>query len=318
MQRKSKVAVAGATGRAGRHVVELLEARGYEVVPMSRTSGVDVVTGDGLAEALTGADCVVDATTGPSPEEAAATEFFTTAARNLHEAGAAAGVRRLVIVSIIGCDRFTGGYMAAKLAHERAALAGPIPARILRAAQFHEFVAQLLDWGRQNGASYVPKMRTQLVAARTVGEVLADWRPRPTSSSASGRGRRWRRSRVPASRPSLRWLGSSPRGAETRRASRRGATPGIRTAGSSRTVGSSRVRMPFSEARRSRSGSVLPRDTSTPTVAGTAARAFQTRRAAVVNTVGGDQLQAVLPAIGVRQGEPVLRGSLRCVGGRDP
>jgi uncharacterized protein YbjT (DUF2867 family) len=174
MERKSKIAVAGATGRAGRHVLEILEARGHEVVPMSRTTGVDVITGDGLAEALTGADCIVDATTGPSPEEASATQFFTTATRNLHEAGAAAGARRMVIVSIIGCDRFSAGYMAAKVAHERAALAGPIPARILRAAQFHEFVAQLLDWGRQNGASYVPRMRTQLVAARTVAEVLAD------------------------------------------------------------------------------------------------------------------------------------------------
>ena len=122
MDRKSKIAVAGATGRAGRHVVEILEARGHEVVPMSRTTGVDVITGDGLAEALTGADCIIDATTGPSPEEAAATQFFTTAARNLHEAGNAAGARRMVIVSIIGCDRFTAGYMAAKLAHERAAL----------------------------------------------------------------------------------------------------------------------------------------------------------------------------------------------------
>jgi uncharacterized protein YbjT (DUF2867 family) len=174
MERKSKIAVAGATGRAGRHVVQMLEAKGHEVVPMSRATGVDVITGDGLAEALTGADCIIDATTGPSPEEAAATQFFTTAARNLHEAGSAAGARRMVIVSIIGCDRFTGGYMAAKLAHERAALAGPIPARILRAAQFHEFVEQLLAWGRQNGASYVPKMRTQLVAARTVAEELAE------------------------------------------------------------------------------------------------------------------------------------------------
>jgi uncharacterized protein YbjT (DUF2867 family) len=188
MDRKNKVAVAGATGRAGRHVVETLEARGHKVVPMSRTTGVDVITGDGLAEALSGADCVVDATTGPSPEEAPATEFFTTAARNLHQAGAAAGVGRMVIVSIIGCDRFSGGYMAAKLAHERAALAGPIPARILRAAQFHEFVAQLLDWGRQNGASYVPKMRTQLVAARTVGEVLADLATAP--DEGRGRGER--------------------------------------------------------------------------------------------------------------------------------
>jgi uncharacterized protein YbjT (DUF2867 family) len=174
MQKKSKIAVAGATGRAGGHAVELLEARGHEVVRMSRATGVDVITGAGLAEALVGADCIIDATTGDSAEEAAATEFFTTAARNLHEAGTAAGARRLVIVSIIGCDRFTTGYMAAKLAHERAALAGPIPARILRAAQFHEFVEQLLDWGRQNGASYVPKMHTQLVAARTVAEVLAD------------------------------------------------------------------------------------------------------------------------------------------------
>jgi uncharacterized protein YbjT (DUF2867 family) len=174
-----RIAVAGATGRAGRHVAEMLEARGHEVVPMSRATGVDVITGDGLAEALTGADCIIDATTGPSPEEAAATQFFTTAARNLQEAGAAAGARRMVIVSIIGCDRFTGGYMAAKLAHERAALAGPIPARILRAAQFHEFVVQLLDWGRENGASYVPKMRTQLVAARAVAEVLADLATEP-------------------------------------------------------------------------------------------------------------------------------------------
>jgi uncharacterized protein YbjT (DUF2867 family) len=174
MEGKSKIAVAGATGRAGRHVVEILEARGHEVVRMSRASGVDVITGDGLAGALSGADCIIDATTGASPEEDAATEFFAAAARNLHEAGAAAGARRLVIVSIIGCDRFSAGYMAAKHAHERAALAGPLPARILRAAQFHEFVAQLLDWGRQNGASYVPKMRTQLVAARTVAEVLAD------------------------------------------------------------------------------------------------------------------------------------------------
>jgi uncharacterized protein YbjT (DUF2867 family) len=186
MERKSKIAVAGATGRAGGHVAEILEARGHEVVRMSRTTGVDVITGDGLAEALTGADCIIDATTGESPEEAAATQFFTTAARNLHEAGAAAGARRMVIISIIGCDRFTGGYMAAKRAHERAALAGPIPARILRAAQFHDLVAQLLDWGRQNGAAYVPKMRTQLVAPRTVAEVLADLATAPDDRPGSG------------------------------------------------------------------------------------------------------------------------------------
>jgi uncharacterized protein YbjT (DUF2867 family) len=78
------------------------------------------------------------------------------------------------VVSIIGTDRFTAGYGAAKIAHERAHLAGPIPVRVLRAAQFHEFVAQLIDWGTRGEVSYVPRMRTQLVAARTVAEALAD------------------------------------------------------------------------------------------------------------------------------------------------
>jgi len=112
-------------------------------------------------------------TSGPSPEQEAATKFFTTATRNLQGAGARAGVRRMVVVSIIGIDRFTAGYMAAKVAHERAMLSGPIPVRLLRAAQFHEFVAQIVEWGRRGGVSDVPKMRTQLVAARTVAEALA-------------------------------------------------------------------------------------------------------------------------------------------------
>jgi uncharacterized protein YbjT (DUF2867 family) len=178
----TKIAVAGATGRVGRHIVDLLESRGRDVVPISRSTGVDVITGDGLADALTGVECIVDVATGPSPDEDAATEFFTTASRNLLEAGSRAGVRRMVIVSIIGIDRFTNGYNAAKLAQERAALAGPIPVRILRAAQFHEFVSQLVDWGRQGDVSYVPKMRTQLVAARTVAEAVADLAVDPESA----------------------------------------------------------------------------------------------------------------------------------------
>jgi uncharacterized protein YbjT (DUF2867 family) len=83
-------------------------------------------------------------------------------------------VQRMVVVSIIGCDRFSAGYMAAKVAHEQAMRSGSIPVRILRAAQFHEFVAQLVDWGRQGEVARVPKMRTQLVAARTVAEALAE------------------------------------------------------------------------------------------------------------------------------------------------
>jgi NAD(P)H-binding len=169
-----RIAVAGATGRVGRHVVNVLEQQGYEVVAISRSAGVDVVTGDGLADALSGVESLVDATSGASPEQQAATDFFTAATRNLQERGASAGVRRIIVVSIIGTDRFTGGYGAAKQAHERAMLAGPIPSTIVRAAQFHEFVSQLTDWGRQDGAIYLPKMRTQLVAARTVAELLAD------------------------------------------------------------------------------------------------------------------------------------------------
>ena len=115
-----KIAVAGATGRAGRHVVDVLRDRGHEVVPMARSTGVDVITGEGLAEALAGVECIVDLSTGPTPDEEAATEFFTTAARNLQERGREAGVQRMVVVSIVGIDRFTNGYNAAKVAQERA------------------------------------------------------------------------------------------------------------------------------------------------------------------------------------------------------
>jgi uncharacterized protein YbjT (DUF2867 family) len=163
----------------------VLEAGGRDVVPMSRWGGVDVITKDGLPEALEGVECVIDVATGPSPEKDAATEFFTTAAGNLQELGAQAGVQRIVVVSIIGCDRFTTGYNAAKAAHEQAMLSGPIPARVLRAAQFHEFVEQLVAWGTQGDVSYVSKMRTQLVAARTVAEALVALATDPASAPES-------------------------------------------------------------------------------------------------------------------------------------
>jgi hypothetical protein len=162
------------------------EERGYDVVPISRSAGVDLVTGEGLADALAGAEAVIDAVAGASPEQQAATDFFTTTARNLQQVGAEAGVQRIVVVSIIGIDRFTAGYAAAKQAHERATLAGPIPARVLRAAQFHELVAQLVDAGEQGGVSYVPKMRTQLIAARAVAEALADLATAPPAPTAPG------------------------------------------------------------------------------------------------------------------------------------
>jgi uncharacterized protein YbjT (DUF2867 family) len=169
-----KIAVLGATGRAGRHTVDVLTERGHDVVPMSRRTGVDVITAEGLDEALVGVQTVVDAATGPSPDEQEATQFFVTASRNLLRAGERAGVKRIVAVSIVGTDRYRGGYGAAKVAHERALQDGPIPVRVLRATQFHEFVGQLMQWGRREDGVYVPAMQTQLVAARSVGEALAD------------------------------------------------------------------------------------------------------------------------------------------------
>ncbi len=173
-RRSQRIAVTGATDRVGSHLVEILEQRGHDVVPIARSTGVDVVTGEGLYEALTGAGTIIDAATGSSPDQEAATRFFTASARNLQRAGAAAGAKGIVLVSIIGIDKFQGGYNAAKLRQEHALLEGPLPVRIVRAAQFHEFVEPLVGWTIQDGVAHVPEMRTQLVAARVVAEALAD------------------------------------------------------------------------------------------------------------------------------------------------
>ncbi|WP_242902695.1 SDR family oxidoreductase [Actinomadura terrae] len=169
-----KIAVVGATGMVGRHVVEILNAEGHDVVAVSRSAGVNVITGTGLDAALTGVECVIEVSNAGTIDQAAATEFFTTAIQNLMEAGQRAGVRRMVVLSILAVDRFSSGYMAAKAEQERVAQAGPIPVRILRAAQFHEFAAQNLEWGRQGDVSHVPSSRIQPVAARVVAQTLAD------------------------------------------------------------------------------------------------------------------------------------------------
>src|SRR3954462_3864386 len=172
--RSQKIAVTGATGRLGSHLVEILEQRGHDVVAIARSKGVDVVSGEGLDAALAGVETVIDAATGPSPDQEEATAFFTASARNVQRAGAAAGAKRIVLVSIIGIDKFQGGYNAAKVAQEQTLLEGPLPVRIVRAAQFHEFVAPRVGWTIQDGVASVPEMRTQLVAARVVAEALAD------------------------------------------------------------------------------------------------------------------------------------------------
>jgi uncharacterized protein YbjT (DUF2867 family) len=169
-----RIAVTGATGRVGSHLVEILEQRGHDVVSIARSRGVDVISAEGLDEALAGAETIIDTATGPSPDQAAATEFFTASARNIQRAGAAAGAERIVVVSIIGIDKFQGGYNAAKMAQERTLLEGPLPVRIVRAAQFHEFVDPLVGWTVQDGVAHIPEFRTQLVAAHVVAEALAD------------------------------------------------------------------------------------------------------------------------------------------------
>jgi uncharacterized protein YbjT (DUF2867 family) len=179
MQAPTKIAVAGATGRVGHHVVEVLEARGHDVVPMSRSQGVDVITGTGLAAALADVECVIDAATAPSPDQDAATEFFTTAAPEPPRCSPAGG-RAANDSGVHHRDRPVHRGLRRREARPRAGHAvGPDPVRVLRAAQFHEFVAQLVEWGTQGEVSYVPKMRTQLVAARTVAEALADLATEP-------------------------------------------------------------------------------------------------------------------------------------------
>jgi uncharacterized protein YbjT (DUF2867 family) len=181
-----QIAVAGASGRLGTHLVKVLEERGHGAVQISRTHGIDVITAVGLERALTGVDCIIDAATGPTPDEAEATSFFTTASRNLHDAGHAAGVQRMLVVSIVGIDHWVDGYAKAKRAHEAAALAGPVPTRIQRATQFHEFVGTLLDWGTEGEVGYVSDMRTQLVAARSVAETMANLATAPAWTGQDG------------------------------------------------------------------------------------------------------------------------------------
>lgn len=178
-----KIAVAGATGRVGRPTVDVLAEREHQVVPMSRATGVDLVTGAGLDEALTGVSCLIDAASWPTPDQQEATDFFRTATRNLHAAGLRAAVERIVALSIIGTDRFTTGYGASKMVHEQEMLDGPIPVQILRASQFHEFVPLLVQWGTQDGVVRLQRTRFQPVAARTVAEAAVDLAAAPAISN---------------------------------------------------------------------------------------------------------------------------------------
>ncbi|AEV83988.1 3-beta hydroxysteroid dehydrogenase [Actinoplanes sp. SE50] len=166
-----RIAVAGGTGWLGKLVVAEAERAGHEVVVIARSRGVDLVSGNGLTDALRGVDVVVDVSNVQTLSGRKATEFFETVTRNLLNAERRAGVRHHVLVSIIGVDRVEWGYYQAKLHQEQIALNGPVPATVLRAAQFHEFAEQSLT--RFGGpVAVVPAMLSQPVAAREVAVEL--------------------------------------------------------------------------------------------------------------------------------------------------
>jgi uncharacterized protein YbjT (DUF2867 family) len=181
-----RIAVAGGTGTVGKFVVSAGENAGHDVVSMSRRSGVDVRTGEGLAKALEGVDVIVDATNAGTTNREKATAFFTDVTRQLQAVGAGEGVARLVVLSIVGMERVPGyGYYEAKLAQEKAALAGSLPTSIVRATQFHEFPAQILSRTKFGPIALMLKMRTQPVAARSVGEVLLEAAVTPPTTTTT-------------------------------------------------------------------------------------------------------------------------------------
>lgn len=169
-----KVAVAGGTGVVGRHTVEAVRDGGHEAVVLSRSRGVDLVSGNGLAAAFAGIDAVIDVSNVSTMRASTAIEFFTTATGNLIRAAADVGVRHIVLLSIVGIDRMPHDYYAGKVAQEKVLETSPVPWTIQRATQFHEFAGQIFERAKAGPLHLAPRARTQPIAARDVGERLAD------------------------------------------------------------------------------------------------------------------------------------------------
>jgi uncharacterized protein YbjT (DUF2867 family) len=141
-----KIAVIGASGLIGSKLVDVLSADGHDVVAASRNSGVDVLTGDGLAEALDGANALVDVVNSPDFSDGPVMDFFTTSTTNLTAAAKKAGVGHYVALSIVGCDGLPdSGYMRAKVAQEQIITDSGLPYTVVRATQFAEFADQITD-----------------------------------------------------------------------------------------------------------------------------------------------------------------------------
>jgi uncharacterized protein YbjT (DUF2867 family) len=170
-----KIVVIGGSGLIGKKLVKILGGRGHEVVAASPFTGVNAVTGEGLAEALRGARVVVDVANAPSWEDQAVLEFFETSGRNLLTAGAAAGVGHHVALSVVGTDRLlASGYFRAKMAQEALIKAATVPYTIVRATQFFEFVGGIVQFSTEGQTVRLPPALMQPIAADDVAALLAD------------------------------------------------------------------------------------------------------------------------------------------------
>src|SRR5437660_2452873 len=170
-----KIVVIGGSGLIGKKVVTKLRQHGHEVVAASPSSGVNTVTGEGLAQAITGAQVVVDVANAPSWEDNAVLAFFETSGRNLLAAEAAAGVGHHVALSVVGTDRLlASGYFRAKMAQEKLIKASPIPYTIVRATQFFEFVGGIAQSATEGQTLRIPPVLMQPIAADDVAAVMAD------------------------------------------------------------------------------------------------------------------------------------------------
>jgi uncharacterized protein YbjT (DUF2867 family) len=170
-----KIVVIGGSGLIGTKLVKKLREHGHEAAAASPATGVDTLTGVGLAGALEGAQVVVDVSNSPSFEDAAVLKFFETSARHLLPAEAAAGVGHHVALSVVGADRLPdSGYMRAKLAQEAAIKAARVPYTILRATQFFEFIGRIADGSAVGDTVRLSPALMQPVAADDVAAALAD------------------------------------------------------------------------------------------------------------------------------------------------
>lgn len=168
-----RAVVAGATGLIGSRTVARLRDHGVEVVPVSRAEGVDLGTGDGVEQALRGADVVVDVTDAPSHEQRVSTEFFTAATGNLLRAAGAAGVEHYVLLSLVGTDRVDSGYLPAKAVQEQLARRSTIPYSVVRATPFFETVRSVAAAGSRPDGVHVPPLLLRPVSADDVSTTVA-------------------------------------------------------------------------------------------------------------------------------------------------